>query len=346
MKRKMSKKVLSWLLVLIVTVSLFPAFTLKGNAAQINMSASVDEAQYYASGCLKSLKISAKALSHYGDAYGKIAVHNGVSAYDYYNPETRDGLKWPDTIQKDTSFMVFGDGDEFLWTDQAWHTVTVSFADGAVRMDGSRSLVVYLWTRSTQFGVYPDYKIGTIQINNNNLSFNGSTVGTPNQPTHTHQWQITGDNTAALTATCVGTVGTCDAAQPVAVSISAGSVTLPDSPYNAVVTGAAEFESVTGLKVHPLDTLGRVSYKYKAVGAEHFTDADLSKAQAGTYQAILFVTDQNQVDHSAFVEYTAIDPVKTAATGDNRPVEWMIFGLMLCTAMAAVAFRLDDRRRG
>lgn len=162
---------------------------------------------------------------------------------------------------------------------------------------------------------------------------------------HVHNWQITGDNTDTLTATCVGTVGTCDAGGPVSVSISAKSVTLPESPFNAAVSNAERFEAVTGLKVHPLDTLNRVSYSYKAAGAGSFTTPDFASPKAGTYQAVIFVTDAQNVDHSAFVEYTAIDPKVTAATGDDRPVEAMALGLVMFSALAAAAFVLDGMQK-
>lgn len=183
-----------------------------------------------------------------------------------------------------------------------------------------------------------------------NSSLSGSKTVTIEQdlatsaPQHIHSWQITGDNTDTLTAACVGQ-GTCSAGGSVSVSIAASSVTLPSSPFNASVRNAQQFEAVTGLKVHPLDTLQRPGYKYKAVGASSFTDPDMNSPKPGTYQAILYVEDANGMQHSAFVQYQAIDPVQTAATGDNRPIEIMIMGLLMCSAMAAAAFVLDSRRR-
>lgn len=164
-------------------------------------------------------------------------------------------------------------------------------------------------------------------------------------PKHIHSWQITGDNTNTLTAACVGQQGTCDAGGPVSVSIAASGVTLPTSPFNASVSNAQQFEDVTGLKVHPLDSLGRPGYKFKAVGASSFADPDMNSPKAGTYQASIYVEDPNGLQHSAFVQYQAIDPVQTAATGDNRPIEIMLLGLLACSAMAVAAFLLDSKRR-
>lgn len=165
----------------------------------------------------------------------------------------------------------------------------------------------------------------------------------PPVPQHAHSWQITGDNTDTLTATCVGQ-GTCTAGGPVSVSISASGVTLPASPFGASVSNAQQFEAVTGLRVHPLDTLGRPGYKYKAVGATSFADPDMNSPKAGTYQASIYVEDANYTPHSAFVQYQAIDPVQTAATGDDRPIEMMLLGLLVCSAMAAAAFYIDSKR--
>ena len=166
----------------------------------------------------------------------------------------------------------------------------------------------------------------------------------PPVPQHAHSWQITGDNTDTLTATCGGQ-GTCDAGGSVSVSISASSVTLPSSPFNAKVSNAQQFEAVTGLKVHPLDTLGRPGYKYKAVGASSFTDPDMNSPKAGTYQASIYVEDANYTPHSAFVEYHAIDPVQTAATGDSRPIELMVMGMACFSILAIAAFVFDSKRR-
>ena len=140
-------------------------------------------------------------------------------------------------------------------------------------------------------------------------------------------------------------MGNCDAGGPVSVSIAASGVTLPASPYNASVSNAQQFEAVTGLKVHPLDNLGRPGYKFKAVGASSFEDPDMNSPKAGTYQASIYVEDANYTPHSAFVQYQAIDPVQTAATGDDRPIEIMTMGLLVCSAMAAAAFFLDSKRR-
>lgn len=81
------------------------------------------------------------------------------------------------------------------------------------------------------------------------------------------------------------------------------------------------------------------------MGASSFADPDMSNPKAGTYQAIIYVEDANGAQHSAFVQYQAIDPIQTAATGDDRPIEIMFMGLLACLAMAVAAFVMDSKRR-
>lgn len=338
-------KLLSLLLSLVLVVGMVSTMLLSASAFEPNISASAGNTQYYDSGCLKSIDISVKALYKYADAYGKIAVHNGTSSYDYFHAYASNGAFWPD-LSGDPTFVALGSGGEFEWTDMKLHTMTVLFQDGQVKMDQNKTYPVYLWTRSTVYGVYPDKHIGDIKIGDEGLKFNNDFVdGNNSVVTHSHSWQITGDNTDTLTAACVGQQGTCTAGGPVSVSIAASGVTLPNSPFNASVSNVQQFEAVTGLKVHPLDYLQRPGYKYKAVGASSFADPDMSNPKAGTYQAIIYVEDANGAQHSAFVQYQAIDPIQTAATGDNRPIEIMFMGLLACLAMAVAAFVMDSKRR-
>lgn len=344
----------SLLLCLALALCLVPLMALPGSAmSSISMTASVGNIQYYPSGCLQSVDVTARATASYATAYGRFAVHVGSTAYDYYTPYSTDGTVWPATIT-DPTFVAFGSGSEFKWTDMKPHTVTLSFADGVVPMDANRDYSVLMWTRGP-WGVYPDFSVGKLQVANNTLSFQDSNgksqvltgsaaPAAPTAPVHVHHWVVTGHNTDTLTASCTG-AGSCDKSS-VSVSIAASSVTLPDTPYNAQITGADAFQSVTGLKVQPLADKGRAAYKFKAMGADSFTDPDLTAAKPGTYQAILYVTDDDGVTSSAFVEYTAIDPVKTAATGDTRPVEIIALGLGMFCAMAAVSFTLDRKLRG
>ena len=357
MKRRLFSRIFSAFLCLTMAICL--CLSLPITSFAINATASAKNPQYHGDGSLKSVDITFQAGSGYRTAYGRFAIHNGSSAYYQYHPCAPANSVWPSSSfisQQDKTFIAFGEGDEFDWTDEQVHTVTISFAQGQIPADSSKNYSLVMWTRSDTWGFYPDFVVGTLQLDSNNTYFNGTEVTsngtTPpsnelvpeTAPVHTHHWVVTGDNTDTLTASCTGTVGTCDL-QSVSVKLSASSVTLPDSPYNAVISGAEGFQSQTGLKIQPLADKGRAAYKFKAVGADHFTDPDLSKAEAGTYQAIVYVTDDDGVTHSAFVEYTAIDPVKTAATGDNRPIELMVLGLGMFCAMAAACFTLDRKHR-
>ena len=46
-----------------------------------------------------------------------------------------------------------------------------------------------------------------------------------------------------------------------------------------------------------------------------------------------------------YVKYTAVDPKVTAQTGDNRPIEIMMAGVVIFSALAAAAFILDRKRK-
>ena len=363
MKRRLFNRIFSAFLCLTMAVCLVLSFQVTGYADQLTakMDVTVSNAQYYDDGSLKSVVITTKPRMVYGDAYGKFAIHIGNTPFGWNNRYPGDGSSWvTPTSDRDPTFVTFGERDEpgeFEWTDTTASQIShVTFPKGMVPAGPNRVYQIVMWTRSTSYGIYPDALVGTLKVDDGKTTFNGTEVtsngATPpsnelvpeTAPVHTHHWVVTGDNTDTLTASCTGTVGTCDL-QSVSVKLSASSVTLPDSPYNAVISGAEGFQSQTGLKIQPLADKGRAAYKFKAVGADHFTDLDLTKAEAGTDQAIVYVTDDDGVTHSAFVEYTAIDPVKTAATGDNRPIELMVLGLGMFCAMAAACFTLDRKHR-
>lgn len=346
---KIYRPLLSLLMCLAIAVCLVPLMTLSGSADNVAVS-EVSDIKYYDTGCLKSIKVTTTytELVPLAQAYGRFAIHKGEPSSSYSSPYAWG--PWPGDMSKDPTFVCLGsisgsNNNEFEWTDRNSHTMTISFDDGKVPMKGNNSYNLILWSKDSS-KVYPETKLGTLKVADKRVTFvtpNGRTIPLDSPTAHSHHWVVTGDNTDTLTATCNGD-GTCDKS-PVSVSISAKSVTLPDTPYNAQITGADEFQSVTNLKVQPLADKGRAAYKFKAMGADSFTDPDLNKAQAGTYQAILYVTDDDNNTHSAFVEYTAIDPAKTAATGDTRPVEIIALGLGMFCAMAAVSFTLDRKLR-
>lgn len=165
---------------------------------------------------------------------------------------------------------------------------------------------------------------------------------------HPHIWEIT-ENGNTLTVRCTAT-GLCDAGGPYEITVNAHSVTLPDSPFNATVSIPDGFKEATGLSVDgPF-------YNYKAPGESAYQrNITPGAPKAGSYQAVISITTESKVviqseivpggtvTYSAYVDYQAIDPQQTAATGDSRPIELALFGLAVFTALAAAAFLLDRR---
>lgn len=165
---------------------------------------------------------------------------------------------------------------------------------------------------------------------------------------HPHDWEIT-ENGNTLTVRCTAS-GLCDAGGPFEITVNAHSVTLPESPFNAVVSIPEGFKEATGLSVDgPF-------YNYKAPGeAAYQRNITPGTPKAGSYQAVISITTESNVviqseivpggtvTYSAYVDYQAIDPKQTAATGDGRPIELALFGLAAFTALAAAAFLLDRR---
>ena len=172
-----------------------------------------------------------------------------------------------------------------------------------------------------------------------------------------HNWQLTPTD-SSLTFTCgnpgctIGTVG---------VAITAHSVTLPDSPFNAQVETTGAFkEAFSGVEISD------IRYDYEDSEGVWHQDIDPipANAKAGRYQAGVcvsgfsgnggaaaraFSTDDgfNAGGESVFlwVQYTAADPKVTAQTGDNRPIELMMGSVVLFSALAAAAFVADSKRR-
>ena len=172
-----------------------------------------------------------------------------------------------------------------------------------------------------------------------------------------HNWQLTPTD-SSLTFTCgnpgctIGTVG---------VAITAHSVTLPDSPFNAQVEYVGDFkEAFSGVEISD------IRYDYEDSEGVWHQDIDPipANAKAGRYQAGVcvsgfsgnggaaaraFSTDDgfNAGGESVFlwVQYTAVDPAVTAQTGDNRPIELMMASVLVFSALAAAAFILDNKRK-
>ncbi|MGM9550034.1 MAG: hypothetical protein ACI3V5_09355, partial [Faecousia sp.] len=103
--------------------------------------------------------------------------------------------------------------------------------------------------------------------------------------------------------------------------------------------------------------ISKIRYDYKGSDGVWHKDIDPvpANAKAGEYQAFVEISNLpgTVVDESGnplnqtylYVKYTAADPKVTAQTGDNRPIELMLAGMVVFSALAATAFILDGKRR-
>ena len=168
-----------------------------------------------------------------------------------------------------------------------------------------------------------------------------------------HVWDIRKPDSGTLTADCQDS----DCAfKGIGVNLTAHSVTLPESPFNAEVQVVGAFE-----KAFPNADIGPLVYKYKGPGDSEYREIkpNAANAKAGEYQVGVQITGlpispaaiaaRGNQDNAGFadlyVQYTAVDPAITAQTGDNRPIELMLAGLVVFAALAAAAFALDNKRK-
>ena len=175
-----------------------------------------------------------------------------------------------------------------------------------------------------------------------------------------HIWRYTRTENS-LTAECgnsgctIGKVG---------VTLTASSVTLPESPFNAqvILNGITEEE----IKKEFRYLISPIRYKFKAPGDSAFTEiTPADGAREGTYQAAVTLSPKEVAARYArnddgttqglvtepdgsitlYTQYTAVNPETTAQTGDNRPIELMMGSVVVFSALAAAAFILDSKRR-
>lgn len=170
---------------------------------------------------------------------------------------------------------------------------------------------------------------------------------------HEHNWQFTvSESGDSLTSKCLEPDCFID---PASLSLTAHSVTLPDSPFNAQLAGEKEFQAA-----FPNAAISKIRYDYKDSEGVWHKDVDpvSANAKAGEYQAFVQISNLpgTVVDESGntlnqngeaylFVKYTAADPAVTAQTGDNRPIELMMASVLVFSALAAAAFILDSKRK-
>ena len=173
-----------------------------------------------------------------------------------------------------------------------------------------------------------------------------------------HTWRCeTSEAGDTLTAKCL----TCGIA-PVSLTLKADSVTLPDSPFNARLEGWDAFRQA----IPGAENAGFV-YKYKGPEDSGYSAVApaAANAKAGEYQVGVRISglpvdkehppvaysledgvNQGFGDYAdLYVQYTAADPKVTAQTGDNRPIEIMMAGMVVFSTLAAAAFIVDSRRK-
>ena len=173
---------------------------------------------------------------------------------------------------------------------------------------------------------------------------------------HEHSWLFDHQGNS-LTATCQNsgcTIGT------VSVTLTAHSVTLPESPFNAKWETKGDFkEAFRNAQIYG-------PYYFYNFETEGFTEVDPNTftPKAGEYQAQVYIyglsgnevaelrafstddgIEQGGSFTSLWVDYTAADPAITAQTGDNRPIELMMAGVAVFSVLAAAAFALDSKRK-
>lgn len=162
-------------------------------------------------------------------------------------------------------------------------------------------------------------------------------------PQHTHTWTSApsgnGTKEASTTITCDPNCG-----ETLTVTLTASDVTLPGNAFSAKITTT---QNPVSRAASPLTVSETPGYKYSATGSD-FTPIDPSSftPAPGFYQASILIKDGNNTVENLYVTYTVSDPVVTAATGDNRPIEMMVMGMAFFSVLAIAAFVLDSKRRG
>lgn len=163
---------------------------------------------------------------------------------------------------------------------------------------------------------------------------------------HTHTWkaETTGLGTKEAKTVITCTADGCDlAGETMTVELTASDVTLPGNVFTAEYTVSYMTAARAML---PLTVSQVPGFKYSPDGTNYTAiDMNTFEGKQGYYQASIVVMDGNTQVENLYVNYTVSDPAVTAATGDNRPIELMLAGMVTFVAMAAVAFVLDNKRR-
>lgn len=347
------RRLLSMLLSLVLLVGLVPVIGLPASAENLECT-SVTKTSLHPSGCIESITISYKSTpeTYLATVYGKFAIHNGP-----YQQKEHGYNGW-EGMSSERTFLASQTDDEYEWTKDQHSTAvisrTVHFADNIIKPNTEYYL--YLWTRADSH-IYIEQFFAKIRLVDEELQVLYKKDDQFDPLTPAHVWNSTPVTTGNGTKQAATTL-TCSCGKQVRVSLTASDVTLPGNAFSAKIdveelqepiVATYALRAATQLPAgHELTVSDTPGYKYSPDGT-NFTDIDPASftPAPGFYQASILVKDAasgNQLEN-LYVTYTVSDPAVTAETGDSRPIELMVMGMALFSALAIAAFALDCRRR-
>lgn len=370
------RRLLSMLLSLVLLVGLVPVIGLPASAANMG-TISIQDLQQHSDGSLQSVTIQFNIVNSettgkpQASAYGKFVVHNdksnkyswespysqGGHSFSTSNNQANDTVTWPTLNSNVDSTIVAVENSEkgFRWTAlSGTKSHTAEFSKGAV--PSGQVYYLYMWDLSER-GAYIEQFFAKIKLEDNGWKVCYTVDGTFDPPAPTHAWITAPVTTGNGTKEAVTTL-TCSCSAQVRVSLTASDVTLPGNAFSAKIdveelqepiVATYALRAATQLPAgHELTVSDTPGYKYSPDGT-NFTDIDPASftPTPGFYQASILVKDAasgNQLEN-LYVTYTVSDPAVTAETGDSRPIELMVMGMALFSALAIAAFALDSRRR-
>lgn len=166
--------------------------------------------------------------------------------------------------------------------------------------------------------------------------YNGSKF----EPCHIHSWSYTFDNNQhwQKCASCTETQGQADHSW---VRSADGSTTKCET-CGAYVT----VKATSGVTPKTVKDCVTIETNLSPTPGFDVFDASqkvvaLNTSVEGNYQAISDVAS----GVNPYANFTLTNPKTTAATGDNRPIELLVFGFAAMSVMAAAAFTMDRKRR-
>lgn len=323
---KIKKRILSMVLSCAVMVSFFVGIMpMEVKAANFYPPIiDTDSIVLYESGCLKEITITVQTSGSYGAAYGRIGVHNGTTSYDWDNRFISSGCTtWPDESKfkaKDPTFLTFANGNQFEWTDQKEHRVTVGFDDGEVDLSHTGTYYIYLWTISDQYGIYTDALIGTLgtedgvlKDSNGNILIDSSTT-TPEVETYT----ITLDRTNYADGYVELYTYDSEGNNVADTQENNATITMPEGGSVKIFADSEFTVTATGATVGEMQAAGEEGYYYVLTGIAADTTVVVNKVTTPVVTAPI-ITGQPQ---NVSVQEGQKATFSVTATGDNLSYQW------------------------